>query len=231
MSRRLPHRAGLALPCAAGLLLLLGADLTGVARAEDATREKVRRAADAVQQVLEVGDAVEPGRLAGQDDPDPWAVADELFARGRLEAAKAFARAAPRPDADPERPTLSSLVLTPHAGNDGFLAALEVLRMEIPADLVVLSACETGRGKIVTGEGIVGLTRAFMHAGAPRVVCSLWKVDDDATAALMTKFYEIWKTGPTSAASALRRAQDHVRAQPKWKHPYYGAAWVLWGLP
>jgi CHAT domain-containing protein len=132
---------------------------------------------------------------------------------------------------DPERPTLSSLVLTPDPGNDGFLTALEVLRMEIPADLVVLSACETGRGRIVKGEGIVGLTRAFMYAGSPRVVCSLWKVDDDATRALMTKFYEVWKGGQVSAAAALRQAQEHVRAQAKWKHPYYWAAWVLWGTP
>ncbi len=136
---------------------------------------------------------------------------------------------------DPERPALSSLALTPDAENDGFLTALEVLRMEVPADLVVLSACETGKGKIAGGEGIVGLTRAFMFAGAPRVICSLWKVDDEATRALMTKFYELWnpKDGTTGlpTAEALRNAQEFVRSHEKWKHPYYWAAWVLWGLP
>ena len=76
-----------------------------------------------------------------------------------------------------------SLALTPADEDDGFLTALEVFRMKCPADLVVLSACETGKGKIVGGEGIVGLTRAFMYAGSPRVICSLWKVDDEATRA------------------------------------------------
>src|SRR5205823_7032225 len=107
---------------------------------------------------------------------------------------------------DAERPTLSSLALTQAGDDDGFLTALEVFQMKVPADLVVLSACETGRGKVYHAEGIVGLTRAFMFAGAPRVVVSLWKVDDDATAALMTKFYEEFKQG-VGAARALRDAQ------------------------
>jgi CHAT domain-containing protein len=136
---------------------------------------------------------------------------------------------------DPERPTLSSLALSPDAHHDGYLTALEVLDLEVPADLVVLSACETGKGKIINGEGIVGLTRAFMFAGAPRVICSLWKVDDAATSAMMTEFYRLWnpKDGKPglSTAEALRKAQEFVRSQPKWKHPYYWAAWVLWGLP
>ncbi|MDJ0522461.1 MAG: CHAT domain-containing protein [Planctomycetota bacterium] len=133
-----------------------------------------------------------------------------------------------------DKPMLSSLALSRGGEDDGFLTALEILRMRVPADLAVLSACETGKGQIVKGEGIVGLTRAFMFAGAPRVLCSLWKVDDEATRELMVKFYELWapKTGTgLPAAAALRRAQAHVRAQPKWKHPYYWAAWVLWGLP
>ena len=136
---------------------------------------------------------------------------------------------------DPDHPTLSSLALTPEGKDDGFLTALEVLKMEIPSDLVVLSACETGKGKIVGGEGIVGLTRAFMYAGSPRVICSLWKVDDDATRALMVKFYELWnpKDGKPGlpTAEALRKAQEFVKSQEQWKHPYFWAAWVLWGLP
>lgn len=157
---------------------------------------------------------------------------------------------------DPERPTLSSLLLTPSGEDDGFLTALDVLRLKTPADLVVLSACETGKGKIYSGEGIVGLTRAFMFAGATRVVCSLWKVDDEATRALMVRFYELWNPRDGSkalgAAAALRAAQEHVRTYeievpdpdasrregrsvPKrirpWDHPFYWAAWVLWGVP
>ncbi|MDH3591178.1 MAG: CHAT domain-containing protein, partial [Planctomycetota bacterium] len=127
-----------------------------------------------------------------------------------------------------EQPMLSSLALAREGDHDGFLTALEVLRTKIPADLAVLSACETARGKIVKGEGIVGLTRAFMFAGTPRVICSLWKVDDEATQALMVKFYELWKTQPT--AIALKNAQAFVRGHEKWKHPYYWAAWQLWGL-
>jgi len=132
-----------------------------------------------------------------------------------------------------DQPQLSSLALTPDAENDGFLTVLEVFRMKIRADLVVLSACETAKGKVYKAEGIVGFTRAFMMAGAPRVIVSLWKVDDEATQALMVKFYELWnpKEGkglPT--ATALKQAQEFVASHEKWKHPYYWAAWQLWGL-
>jgi CHAT domain-containing protein len=124
---------------------------------------------------------------------------------------------------------LSSLALSPSGDDDGFLTALEVFRLRCPADLVVLSACETGKGKVYRAEGIIGLTRAFMLAGAPRVLVSLWKVDDEATAALMGRFYEAWRKGvPT--ARALREAQEFVRGQEKWRHPRFWAAWSLWGL-
>ena len=136
---------------------------------------------------------------------------------------------------DVERPGLSALALAPDAQDDGLLTALEAMRMDFPADLVVLSAAETARGRIVAGEGVMGLARAFLLAGSPRVIGSLWKVDDEATRALMTKFYELWnpKTGSPGlgTAEALRKAQEFVRSQEKWKHPYYWAAWVLWGLP
>jgi len=126
---------------------------------------------------------------------------------------------------------LSSLALTADDRADGLVTTLDVFRMTIPADLVVLSACETGRGRLFKAEGVVGFTRAFMFAGAPRVIVSLWKVDDDATRALMVKFYELWKTGRKSTSSALTEAQEYMRSQPKWAHPYYWAAWQLWGLP
>ena len=139
---------------------------------------------------------------------------------------------------DAEHPMLSSLALSRSGDSDGFLTGLEILRMELRTDLAVLSACETARGEVVEGEGIIGLTRAFMFAGAPRVLCSLWKVDDEATQALMLRFYELWRPADGSegiaASAALRKAQAFVRDHPKhpeWKHPYYWAAWVLWGLP
>lgn len=135
---------------------------------------------------------------------------------------------------DLDNPRLCALALSAPKDGNGFLTTADVLGMQIPADIAVLSACETGRGQVVSGEGIVGMARAFMHAGAPRVLCSLWKVDDEATRALMIKFYELWNPkGGTGLppAQALRKAQEHVKAQKKWAHPYYWAAWVLWGLP
>ena len=99
----------------------------------------------------------------------------------------------------------------------------------------MLSARETGNGKIVGGEGMVGLTRAFMYAGSPRVTCSLGKVDDEATKSLMVRFNDVWnlKDGvpglPT--AEALCCAQEFIKALEKWAHPYDWAAWVLWGRP
>ena len=142
---------------------------------------------------------------------------------------------------DTERPVFSSLALTRAGDDDGFLTCYEILGMSIPADLVVLSACATAKGQMWRSEGIIGLTRAFMYAGTPRVLCSLWKVDDEATKALMVRFYELWNPPrdadgkparpPLPAQEALRQAQAHVRAQPAWEHPYYWAAWVLWGLP
>jgi CHAT domain-containing protein len=137
---------------------------------------------------------------------------------------------------DEEHPMFSCLALTPTANDDGQLTALEVFQLHLPAELVVLSACDTARGKLYAAEGVVGLTRAFTFAGAPRVISSLWQVDDAATQALMLKFYEYWNpkgTGvePIGAGAALQKAQAYVRSQAKWEHPYYWAAWVLWGLP
>jgi len=123
-----------------------------------------------------------------------------------------------------ERPLLSSLALT-----GGSVSVLDVYRTKIPADLVVLSACETARGQVFKAEGVVGFVRAFMLAGAPRVIVSLWKVDDEATSALMTEFYKQWKGG-AGAAAALKQAQVFVAGHDKWKHPYFWAAWQLWGL-
>ncbi len=135
----------------------------------------------------------------------------------------------------PADPMLSALALATEEGSDGLLSVADVFGMRIPSDLTVLSACETARGQLVAGEGVHGLTRAFMLAGSPRVLVSLWKVDDEATHALMTKFYALWnpKDGSTGlgAAAALRAAQAYVRSDAKWRRPYYWAAWVLWGLP
>jgi len=136
--------------------------------------------------------------------------------------------------ADPDDPLLSWLAVTPDATDDGFLTALEVLGLDLNSDLVVLSACETAKGRIFQAEGVYGLTRSCLAAGAPRVIVSLWRVDDEATRALMVKFYELWSPqegAGLGTAAALEKAQAFVRSHETWAHPYYWAAWVLWGLP
>ena len=136
---------------------------------------------------------------------------------------------------DSEKPQFSSLAITPSPANDGFLTVAEVASRSFRADLVVLSACDTARGRVYASEGVLGLTRAFMQAGAPRVICSAWKVDDAATSALMIEFYRRWNppdgTSGVPAAHALRQAQAYIRSKPAWRHPYYWAAWSVWGLP
>jgi CHAT domain-containing protein/tetratricopeptide (TPR) repeat protein len=128
---------------------------------------------------------------------------------------------------DEARPERSALVLTPSAGQDGYLTVAEIFNMKLRADLLVLSACETGRGKEVGGEGIVGLTRAFLYAGAKSLIVSLWPVVDRPTAYLMKDFYRsLDATG--SKSEALRKAKlDMIRAgQP---NPYLWAPFVLSG--
>jgi CHAT domain-containing protein/predicted negative regulator of RcsB-dependent stress response len=131
-------------------------------------------------------------------------------------------------------PELSGLVLSlvDEAGRqqDGFLRLQDIYNLKLSADLVVLSACQTGLGKEIKGEGLVGLTRGFMYAGAPRLVASLWKVDDRATSELMKRFYQ-GLLGPEGLrpAGALRQAQLSIWKQKQWQAPYYWAAFVLQG--
>jgi CHAT domain-containing protein/tetratricopeptide (TPR) repeat protein len=134
---------------------------------------------------------------------------------------------------DSERPGLSSLVLSmvdaEGKPQDGFLRANDIYNLKLPAELVVLSACQTGLGKEIKGEGLVGLTRGFMYAGARRVVVSLWNVNDKATAELMTKFYtKMLKQGERPAA-ALRAAQVEMWKQKQLQSPYYWAAFTMQG--
>jgi CHAT domain-containing protein len=131
-------------------------------------------------------------------------------------------------------PKLSGIVLSlvDEAGRpqDGFLRLQEIYNLKLPAELVVLSACQTGLGKEIKGEGLIGLTRGFMYAGTPRVVASLWKVDDLATSELMKRFYQ-GMLGPEalSPAGALRQAQLSIWKQNQWRAPFYWAAFVLQG--
>ena len=132
-----------------------------------------------------------------------------------------------------KHPELSGLLLSlvdRHGKpQDGFLRLHEIYNLNLPADLVVLSACQTALGKEIRGEGLVGLTRGFMYAGAARVVASMWKVDDAATAELMARFYRAMLTDRLSAPEALRAAQIQIRSQSRWREPYYWAGFELQG--
>jgi CHAT domain-containing protein len=94
---------------------------------------------------------------------------------------------------------------------------------------VVLSACETALGRETPGEGLVGLPQAFLAAGAQRVLVSLWQVEDESTAALMTHFYRHLLVDRLPPGKALREAQLAIRAQPRWRAPRYWAGFVLQG--
>jgi CHAT domain-containing protein len=133
-------------------------------------------------------------------------------------------------------PELSGIVLSlfDERGQeqDGFLRAHQIYDLKLPADLVVLSGCRTGLGKEIRGEGLIGLTRAFMHAGSARVLVSLWDVNDEATSELMQRFY-VNLLGPQklSPAAALRAAQMSLAAEKRWSAPYYWAGFILQGEP
>jgi CHAT domain-containing protein len=134
---------------------------------------------------------------------------------------------------DPRRPEHSGLLLstiTPDGKpQNGFLSLQDVYQLRAPVNLVVLSACQTGLGKDVRGEGLIGLTRGFMYAGASSVVASLWKVDDEATAELMKRFYANMLEKGMTPAAALREAQNSIRQEPLWRAPYYWAGFTLQG--
>lgn len=115
--------------------------------------------------------------------------------------------------------------------DDGYLTLRDIYKLDLPVNLVVLSACQTGVGKQVRGEGVIGLTRGFMYAGAQRVVVSLWRVDDEATAELMKRFYRhMLGKNKLAPSAALRRAKmEMMEAHQQWRAPYYWAGFVLQG--
>jgi CHAT domain-containing protein len=133
---------------------------------------------------------------------------------------------------------LAALALTPVStvdlSDDGFLQMFEIYDLPVSARLVVLSACESSHGRFAEGEGVMALSNGFHAAGARQVVATLWKVDDEASAALMEQFFarvaERWGNGGDVARS-LRDAKRAVRADPRWSHPFYWAAFVASGRP
>jgi len=132
---------------------------------------------------------------------------------------------------DESKPELSSLILTKddNSEEDGLLQATEIYNLNLNADLVVLSACQTGLGKLIRGEGMVGLTRAFIYAGTPTVLVSLWSVSDFSTATLMGEFYRNLVKEKLSKTDALRKAQLTLLGDEKFAHPFYWAPFVIVG--
>jgi CHAT domain-containing protein len=134
---------------------------------------------------------------------------------------------------DSEKPALSAIVLSlvDERGEpqDGLLKTQEIYNLNLPAELVVLSACRTGLGKEIKGEGLVGLTRGFMYAGAARIIVSLWNVSDKGTADLMSRLYKGMIKDGLRPTAALRAAQLEVWKQRRWQSPYYWAAFVQQG--
>lgn len=130
-------------------------------------------------------------------------------------------------------PSLSTLVfsLLDELGSpqNGFLRLHDIYNLELSADLVVLSACETALGREIRGEGLIGLTQGFMYAGAKSVIASLWRVSDRATAELMTQFYKYLLEDGQTPAAALRSAQMALASERRWRDPYYWSGFVLHG--
>lgn len=134
---------------------------------------------------------------------------------------------------DSENPQFTALVLSliDKEGKEinGFLTLNEIFNLRFDAEMITLSACQTALGKEVSGEGLIGLTHAFMHAGTKRLVVSLWNTNDQATAELMVKFYREIFNSKLTPSEALRTAQLSLMKEPKWQLPYYWAAFQLQG--
>jgi CHAT domain-containing protein len=132
-----------------------------------------------------------------------------------------------------ERPELSGLVLAQDTtgGEDGVLYSGEIYNLKLNADLVVLSACETGLGKIQKGEGIIGLTRALLYAGAKNMIVSLWQVADESTSDLMVDFYKnsLENKGQIAYSEALRNAKLKMISEGRYAHPLYWSPFILIG--
>ena len=132
-----------------------------------------------------------------------------------------------------DNPLLSGLAFSSYDEQgkiqDSFLRLKDIFNLQLNAELVVLSACETGLGDNVSGEGIVGLTRGFMYAGARRVLVSLWAVNDTGTAKLMSNYYQKMLQDKLTPVAALRAAQLEMWQGETWQSPYYWAAFTIQG--
>lgn len=135
-----------------------------------------------------------------------------------------------------QNPELSGLVFSTidedGKEQDGFLRVGDIFSLKLPAEMIVLSGCQTGLGKEIKGEGLVGMSRAFMYAGAKRLMVSLWDINDEATSELMSHLYrEMFGSKKRSPAAALRQAQNAMIKDKRWNNPYFWSTFVLQGEP
>ncbi|MBN1415670.1 MAG: CHAT domain-containing protein [Bacteroidales bacterium] len=128
-------------------------------------------------------------------------------------------------------PFRSGIVLSAGEGSeeDGILQVNEILNLELNAEMVVLSACETALGKLYHGEGMEGISRAFIYAGASSVVVSLWNINDRSAAQLMTRFYDSLITGSDKSMALQKAKRSMIKAGNEYSHPYYWAPYILMG--
>ena len=126
-------------------------------------------------------------------------------------------------------PCVNSEHDNPDAGEDGYLHTLEILNLPLNVGLVVASACESARGRVGRGEGVVGLSRAFVASGAYGIVASLWAVSDKSTSVLLTHFYEGMLGNKRPASAALKEARLALMDDPAYAHPFYWSPFVVIG--
>jgi CHAT domain-containing protein len=180
------------------------------------------------EEVEAIGTSVRPGRK----DVLIGSAASEAALKDGLKAGSArIVHLAVHGLVDPAEPTRSCIALSPDASSkeDGYFHTLEILSAPVTARLVVLSACESGTGRLSRGEGVVGLSRSFIGAGAGGVVASLWKVSDESTSVLMKEFYNRMIGEKEPAAVALSGARKAMIANEKYAHPFHWAAFVVIG--
>ncbi len=218
-----------AVAAAAGKEKVVAAVAAGAAIARSTTRARFTRLPFSRDEARAIRDLVPPGQLLELTGFD----ADlARVTRGDL-ATYRIVHFATHGVLHAERPELSGLALSLYGSDgrprDGFLRLGDVYNLHLPANLAVLSACQTALGRDVRGEGLVGLTRGFMYAGVPRVVATLWKVDDAATAEFMRLFYRALLQDKLRPAAALRAAQTGLAKNPEWAAPWYWAGFVLQG--
>ena len=163
---------------------------------------------------------------------------NEIYSRGKATEGRAKGRTnspdiihfACHGEFNDKQPMQSGLLLSKDADNDGYLQVHEIFGLDLRnANLVVLSACETGLSKIYGGDDLVGLSRGFIYAGTPSLMATLWGVDDRSTAILMKEFYKNWYTKGLSKPEALRQAQLTLKDMPEYRHPFYWAPFIIIG--